>query len=276
MAQAVPCRRRLRVGCTFHYDVAAPTPAMIQVAVDPRSVARLVDERWELHPAQPISCFIDLYGNVNRRTIFRRGPTSICYRADVEVPSEPDPWDETAPQQPVEELPGDVLHYLLASRYVESDQLSGLAWDLFGGTEPGWSRAQAICTWVHENLRFEYGASDWLTSARDALAAGKGVCRDFAHLFIALCRAMALPARYVFGYLPDADVEPAKVPMDFYGWAEVYLGGRWWTFDPRNDARRVGRVRVGRGRDASDVAMLTTWGPATFQQLVVWADEVTP
>ena len=274
MAQAVRGTRRLQLGCTFHYDVAAPTPAMIQIAVDPSSVERVVSESWDLCPAQPISTFTDLYGNVNRRTLLSRGPASITYRSEVDVSGMPDPGDPHAGQQPVEELPGWVLHYLLASRYVESDALAGLAWDLFGETEPGWPRAQAICTWVNQNLRFEYGASDWLTSAKDALDAGKGVCRDFAHLFIAFCRGMAIPARYVFGYLPDVDVEPLKVPMDFYGWAEAYLGGRWWAFDPRNDARRVGRVRVGRGRDASDVAMVTTWGPAALERLLVWADEV--
>jgi len=276
MAQAISRTRRLRVGCTFQYQVAAPTPATIQVAVDPHGVVRVVDEQWELHPAQPISTFTDLYGNRNRRTVLGRGPASITYRSDVDVPSAPDPCDTDARQQPVEELPGEVLHYLLASRYVESDALAGTAWDLFGETEPGWSRTQAICTWVNRNLSFEYGASDWSTSARDALHAGKGVCRDFAHLFIGFCRAMAIPARYVFGYLPDMDVEPLPVPMDFYGWAEAYLGGRWWTFDPRNDARRAGRVPIGRGRDAADVAMVTTWGPATFERLAVWADEVLP
>ena len=274
MEQVVPGTRRLRVGCTFHYQVAAPTPAMIQIAVDPRAVERVVTESWTLSPESPINTFSDLYGNLNRRAVLGRGAASISYDSEVDVPSAPDPCDPHAGQQPVEELPDEVLHYLLASRYAESDALSGTAWELFGGTEPGWPRAQAICTWVNQNLRFEYGASDWLTSAKDVLAAGKGVCRDFAHLFIAFCRGMAIPARYVFGYLPDMDVEPLKVPMDFYGWAEAYLGGRWWVFDPRNDARRVGRVWVGRGRDASDVAMVTTWGPASLERLLVWADEV--
>lgn len=274
MAQAALRTRRLRLGCTFEYDVRAPTPAVIQVAVDPTSVVRVIGERWGLRPAQPISTFVDLYGNLNRRTMLGRGAASITYRTEVDVTGEPDAADETAVQQPVESLPGEVLHYLLASRYAESDVLQGLAWELFSGTEPGWARAQAICTWVNKNLSFEYGASDWTTSAKGALDAGKGVCRDFAHLFIAFCRAMAIPARYVFGYLPDVEVEPVAAPMDFYGWAEVYLSGRWWTFDPRNDARRIGRVRVGRGRDAADVAMVTTWGPATFRRLTVWADEV--
>jgi transglutaminase-like putative cysteine protease len=274
MAPADPDTIRLRVGCTFRYEVGALTPAVIQVAVDPGSVARVVNEKWDLRPAQPMSTFADLYGNLNRRTVLGRGPAEISYDATVEVPEVPDPSDDSARQDRVEDLPAEVLHFLLASRYIESDALSGDAWQLFGDTTPGWARAQAICTWVNRNLTFDHSASNWLTTARDAFNARKGVCRDFAQLFVAFCRAMAIPARYVFGYLPDVGVEALPIPMDFYGWAEVYLGGRWWTFDPRNDARRIGRVVIGRGRDAVDVAMVTTWGPARFQQLQVWAAEV--
>ena len=126
---------------------------------------------------------------------------------------------------------------------------------------------------MHESLRFRYGSSDRLTTASDAYDCREGVCRDFAHLFIAFCRAMNVPARYVFGYLPDLFVEPPGHPMDFCAWAEVYLGGRWWTFDPRNNQRRVGRVVIGRGRDAVDVAMVTTWGPAEFRAMEVTAEE---
>src|SRR5207302_7095478 len=144
------------------------------------------------------------------------------------------------------------------------------------GTVPGWQRAQAISDWVHDGLQFEYGSSSSVTSAVDVYRRRRGVCRDFAHLFVAFCRAMNVPARYVFGYLPDLFVPPAADPMDFSAWAEVYLGGRWWTFDPRNNQPRVGHVVVGRGRDAVDVAMITTWGPAELRSLRVWADEAAP
>jgi len=147
-----------------------------------------------------------------------------------------------------------------------------MAWELFGATEPGGARVQAICDWVHDNIAFQYGTSNPLTTAVDVLEQRKGVCRDLAHVAITFCRALNIPARYVFGYLPDIYVPPNPAPMDFAAWMEVYLGDRWWTFDPRNNERRVGRVLIGRGRDALDVAMLTTFGPAVFRSMAVWAD----
>jgi len=147
-----------------------------------------------------------------------------------------------------------------------------MAWELFGQTEPGGARVQAVCDWVHDNIKFQYGSSNPLTTAIDVLEQRKGVCRDLTHLAVTFCRALNIPTRYVFGYLPDLYVEPADSPMDFAAWMEVYLGDRWWTFDPRNNARRVGRVLIGRGRDALDVAMVTTFGAAAFKSMVVWAD----
>ena len=134
---------------------------------------------------------------------------------------------------------------------------------------------RAICDHVHRHLRFGYGSSTQSTSAADAYAAGRGVCRDFAHVAISFCRALSIPARYVFGYLPDMDVPPAPEPMDFAAWIEVYLDGRWWTFDPRNNAARKGRVLIGQGRDAVDVAMVTTYGGPVLQSMHVWAEEPT-
>ena len=148
-----------------------------------------------------------------------------------------------------------------------------MAWQLFGGIDSGWGRVQAICDWVHGNIRFQYGTSNSLTTAADVCSAGVGVCRDFAHLAVTFCRALNIPARYVFGYLPDIGVPPPDAPMDFCAWMEVYLGGRWWTFDPRNNQPRIGRVLVGRGRDALDVAMLTTYGSPRLKKMTVWADE---
>jgi transglutaminase-like putative cysteine protease len=169
-------------------------------------------------------------------------------------------------------MPGDLLHFTLPSRYCLSDELMGMAWELFGQTEPGARRVQAICDWVHDNIKFKYGTSNPLTTAADVLRDRIGVCRDLTHVAVSFCRAMNIPARYVFGYLPDLYVPPDPSPMDFAAWMEVWLGDRWWTFDPRNNTRRVGRVLIGRGRDALDVAMITTFGPAKFSSMTVWAD----
>ncbi len=188
----------------------------------------------------------------------------------------PDDIVPDALQLPVEDLPDDVLIYTLPSRFCLSDTLSDMAWQLFGNTEPGWARVQAICDWVHSNIRFQYGSSNSLTTAADICQQGVGVCRDFAHLAVTFCRAMNIPARYVFGYLPDIGVPPPDDPMDFCAWMEVYLGGRWFTFDPRNNQPRIGRVLIGRGRDALDVAMVTSYGSPRLAKMTVWADEVLP
>jgi transglutaminase-like putative cysteine protease len=267
---------RLRVGCRFAYENGAPTPAVIQVAPRRDQACTVLEERWEIAPEARLEPFTDLYGNQNQRTTLGEGTVSLRFDALVEVPGTADDVGEEAGQQGVDRLPPHLLHFLLASRYCVSDELMSTAWDLFGATPPGWARAQAVCDWVHANLAFQYGSSDVLTTARQAYERRRGVCRDFAHLFITFCRALAIPARYVFGYLPDILVDPPYEPMDFAAWAEVYLGGRWWTFDPRNNRRRMGRVVIGRGRDALDVAMLTTWGPAHFRDLEVWAEEAAP
>lgn len=264
---------RLRVGCTFAYDLAGPSSALIQVAVQQTDIIGLQREVWEIEPPAGLTPLSDLYGNSLQRVVMPGGPMRLRYDAIVDVPGRFDEVDAGVAQHPIEDLPAEALHYLLASRYCVSDALMSTAWELFGDTGAGWARAQAICDWVHDNVEFQYGSSDPLTTAKDVFDRRRGVCRDFAHLFISFCRATNLPARYVFGYLPDLFVEPNPDPMDFCAWAEVYLGCRWWTFDPRNNQRRVGRVVVGRGRDAVDVAMLTTWGPATFRSLEVWADE---
>jgi len=190
----------------------------------------------------------------------------------IEVSGQADEVAPDAVQLPVEELPDEALLYTLPSRFCLSDTLSDMAWQLFGTIEPGWARVQAICDWVHGNIRFQYGSSNSLTTAADVCAQGVGVCRDFAHLAVTFCRALNIPARYVFGYLPDIGVPPPDAPMDFCAWMEVYLAGRWWTFDPRNNEPRIGRVLIGRGRDALDVAMVTTYGSPRLAQMTVWAD----
>jgi transglutaminase-like putative cysteine protease len=267
-------RVRLRVGCQFSYENGAPAPAVIQVTPRPGEASEVLGERWEITPAVALEPFTDHYGNRSHRGVLCAGPVVLRYDALVEAPARPDELGVDAPQHPVQELAAEQLHYLLPSRYCLSDEMMSVAWELFGDTPPGWPRAQAISDWVHSNLAFEHGSSDQLTTARQAFERRRGVCRDFAHVFISFCRATNIPSRYVFGYLPDIQVDPPDEPMDFCAWAEVYLGDRWWTFDPRNNQRRIGRVVIGRGRDALDVAMVTSWGPADLRDLVVWADEV--
>jgi transglutaminase-like putative cysteine protease len=262
----------LRVGCEFAYDVSAPTPVTVQVR--PRSDApqKLITEDWSTTPDLPVDEYLDIYGNPVKRLVMPEGAFLLRYDATCAVPDEPDPDGSGVPQLPVEQVPGQLLHYTLPSRYCMSDELMGTAWELFSGSGPGWARVQAICDWVHDNIKFQYGTSNPLTTSVDVYKGRIGVCRDFSHLAISFCRAMNIPARYVFGYLPDIYVPIAPEPMDFAAWMEVFLGDRWWTFDPRNNQRRVGRVVIGRGRDALDVAMLTTFGPAVFRSMTVWAD----
>ena len=262
----------VRVGCEFNYDVSAPATMTVQVR--PRSDARhqLVSESWATTPLLPVDEYADVYGNPVKRLVVPDGPLTLKYDAVCAVPGDADPDGSGTPQVPVGEIPGELLHFPLPSRYCLSDELMDTAWQLFGQTEPGWSRVQAICDWVHDHVEFKHGASSPGTTAMDVFQSRKGVCRDFAHLAVSFCRALNIPARYVFGYLPDIDVPPNPDPMDFAAWMEVWLGDRWWTFDPRNNARRVGRVLIGRGRDALDVAMVTTFGPAAFRSMTVWAD----
>ena len=263
---------KLRVGCQFGYEVQAPAAATVQVRPRFDSEHRLLSETWSTEPPLPYDEFTDLYGNAVKRLVMQPGQAQLRYDALVEVADALDPDGAGVPEVAVEDLPGELLHFTLPSRYCPSYELMDTAWELFGNTSRGWARVQAICDWVHGNLTFQHGASNPLTTAADVFQARKGVCRDFAHLTVTFCRAMNIPTRYVFGYLPDIDVAPPHDPMDFAAWVEVWLGDRWWTFDPRNNQRRRGRVLIGRGRDALDVAMVTTYGPANFKSLTVWAD----
>ncbi len=234
----------------------------------------MVQEQWTLSPDVRRRGYRDLYGNLCQRFELPVGPFSVRYDAFVLVPPDLDEVDESARETPPGQLPDDVLVFTLPSRYCLSDELADESWRLFGGMTPGWGRVQAICDYVHTNITFQFGASSPLTTAVDVCASGVGVCRDFAQLAITFCRSLNIPARYVFGYMPDIDVPPDGMPMDFAAWMEVWLGDRWYTFDPRNNVRRVGRVLVGRGRDALDCAMITSYGNSGFTTMDVWADEV--
>jgi transglutaminase-like putative cysteine protease len=265
--------RQIQVGCEFRYTAEVETPAIFQVEPSRAGPATVVRQGWDTVPVVARYGYTDLYGNDCQRVMLPVGESTLRYGALVDVPDATEDVDLDAAEVPVARLPDDVLIYTMPSRYCLPDVLGNEAWRLFGGEKPGYRRVQAICDHVNGHLRFRYGASGPTTSAAEAYAAGSGVCRDFAHVAISFCRALSIPTRYVFGYLPDLDVPPDPAPMDFAAWMEVYLAGRWWTFDPRNNAARKGRVVIGRGRDAVDVAMVTTYGGPLLQSMQVWAAE---
>jgi transglutaminase-like putative cysteine protease len=264
----------IHVGCQFEYEAHHDVPAICLVRPSGFDGVRLISESWITTPAVPYHDYVDIYDNVCRRLTLPAGLATLYYDAKVEAPSDAEDFDLNARQTPVEELPDDVLTYTLPSRFCLSDELYDRSLALFGATEPGWARVQAIVQYVHDHVKFGYHYTTPTTTSSDVMTNGTGVCRDFTHLGIALCRAMSIPARYVFGYIPDIDVAPLDAPMDFAAWFEAYLDGRWWTFDPRNNQRRRGRVIIARGRDAADVAMVTTYGNAFFKGMTCWADQV--
>lgn len=268
---------QLRVGCDFDYQVDVDTPAVFQVEPYDAGPAAVLEQAWTTSPPVPQHRYIDLYGNLCQRLTLPAGTSTIAYAATVAVPDATEEVDLDAPELAPGDLPDDALVFTLPSRYVLSDVLGDEAWRLFGDHPPGYRRVKAICDFVNGHLSFAYGTSTPLTTAVDVYEAKVGVCRDFTHLGIALCRALNMPARYVFGYLPDIEVEleDPPAPMDFAAWMEVYLGDRWWTFDPRNNVVRKGRVVIGRGRDAGDVAMVTTYGGALLNRMEVVAEPIT-
>ena len=264
----------IRVGCDIAYEFAGPTPAVFLVRPSTGPRQRLIEESWATTPATSYHDYTDVFGNSCRRLVLPAGPVTIRYDALFDTPPAAEPADWNVEQHLVQDLPDDALVYTLPSRYCLSDVLAPRALELFGNAPRGRAAVQTICDWVHENITFNADASTPLTTAWDVLQNGQGVCRDYAHLAITFCRALNIPARYVFGYIPDIDVPPPYTPMDFCAWFEAYLGGEWWTFDPRNNRPRKGRVRIAIGRDALDVAMVTTYGAAQLNTMTVWADEV--
>ncbi|MFZ0386262.1 MAG: transglutaminase family protein [Solirubrobacteraceae bacterium] len=264
---------KLLVGCEFQFDAAAPVAAIMQVAPCPDPGVRMRREQW--HTESDHHGYIDHYLNRCERFEIDAGSCEIVYEAELLVT---DPADTIAPdaaETPVGALPDETLSFIMPSRFCLPDQLGHDAWQRFGDLAPGWSRVQAIVDFVHAHLEWVAGSSNPWTTAADAYRAGQGVCRDFAHLAITFCRALNIPARYVFGYIPDIDIPPVAEPMDFAAWFEVYLDGRWYTFDARNNRPRTGRVVVGRGRDAVDVALITSFGPLTLTGFAVTAEPIT-
>jgi transglutaminase-like putative cysteine protease len=245
----------------------------MQVAPCPQPGLSIQREEWGAEAAH--YCYLDAYGNRCERFELPAGATNISYQARVTLEHPADVILPNTSEVPVPELPSEVLNFVMPSRFCLPDELGHEAWQRFGRVTPGWERVQTIVDYVHEHLEFMPGASNPWTTAADVYRAGQGVCRDFAHLAITFCRALNIPARYVFGYIPDIDVPPPSEPMDFAAWFEVYLQGGWYTFDARNNTPRVGRVIVGRGRDAVDVALLTSFGPLTLTSFEVRAERAT-
>jgi transglutaminase-like putative cysteine protease len=265
--------RRIVVGCEFTYVAAISTPVIFQVQPIESAYVATEYEQWSSEPPITIRGYTDLYGNPCVRAVLPAGRSSLRYSAVAVVPDATEDADGDPPECAPDALPDDTLIYTLPSRYCLPDVLGNEAWSRFGGLPRGYGRVRAICDYVHNHLTFQYGATTALSSAVDVNLARHGVCRDFTHLAISFCRALNIPARYVFGYLPDLDVPPDPAPMDFAAWMEVWLGDRWWTFDPRHNARRKGRTVIGRGRDASDVAMATTFGGPLLKSMLVQAEE---
>jgi transglutaminase-like putative cysteine protease len=235
----------------------------------------VIPDHLRTNPSLPISAYRDSFGNWCTRVVAPAGQTRIFADALINDTGHPDVIVADAQQTRVEALPEDTLMFLLGSRYCETDRLTEIAWKLFANTPTGWGRVQAICNFVHHHIAFGYAHARPTKTAWEAYQEGAGVCRDFAHLAIAFCRCMNIPARYCTGYLGDIGVPRVDAPMDFSGWFEAYLGGFWYTFDARHNAPRVGRVLIGRGRDAADVAISTTFGPNVLTGFKVWTDEVT-
>jgi transglutaminase-like putative cysteine protease len=225
-------------------------------------------------PTASIAAYRDTFGNWCTRLFVPAGRVRISSDALVNDTGQRDAAAPHAAQHPVQSLPEDTLLFLLGSRYCETDRLSDTAWKLFEHAPAGWGRVQAICDFVHGHIEFSHEHARPTKTAWEAFVERKGVCRDYAHLAISLCRCMNIPARYCTGYLGDIGVPPPYEPMDFSAWFEAYLGGNWYTFDARNNVPRIGRVLIARGRDAADVAITTTFGPNTLENFSVWTDEV--
>ncbi len=266
---------RIRIGYDIVFDVPHPTPVVMLLRVHPSAQSLLIGpEAPRLEPDLPTSSYGDSFGNRVDRIVAPAGRLRLTNDAMVEVDGRPDPVEPGAEQLAVSDLPPEAIPFLLASRYCEVDRLGQVAWDLFGSGPRGWGRVQAICNWVHNHLTFDYMSARPTKTAFDAYHERRGVCRDFTHLAITLCRCMNIPARYATGYLGDIGVPPSPSPMDFSAWFEVYLGGRWWTFDARHNVPRIGRVLMARGRDAVDAALTTSFGPTFLAKFEVWTDEM--
>ena len=267
---------KIRIGFDIVYDCPQPTPMILNLHVHYSRISDLHrPDHLVTEPPLPVTAYRDGFGNWCSRVVAPAGETRFSADAIINDPGTVDAVDRSAVQHEVQDLPDETLVYLLGSRYCDTDHLTEAAWKLFGTAPLGWGRVQAICDFVHGHVSFGYEHARPTRTAWETFNERRGVCRDYAHLAVALCRCMNIPARYCTGYLGDIGVPTSDAPMDFSGWFEAYLGGHWHTFDARFNMPRIGRTLVARGRDAADVAISMTFGPNTLRSFKVWADEVT-
>jgi len=263
----------IRVGFNIEFDLPAETPMIAVLHVHPsREWDLLEPEELVTEPKLAVGAYADSFGNHCSRFLAPPGKLRLSSSALIRDSGKPDEINEAAHETPVPDLPHSVLQYLLSSRYCEVDRFVNITAGLFGGLTPGWGRVQAITNWVHDNVAFDYAKARPTKTALDVFTERTGVCRDFQHLAITFCRALNIPARYATGYLGDIGI-PSRGPMDFSAWFEAFLDGRWWTFDARHNTPQVGRVLMAAGRDASDVAITTSFGEATLREFEVIARE---
>jgi len=266
---------KIRAGYEIAYDCVQPTPMILMLSVHPSRIPDLVTaDKIRLDPAVPVNAYRDSFGNSCHVVHAPAGRLTLATDFLITDSGKPDDVAPKAQQHELENLPVETLIYLLGSRYCETDRFINIAWKEFGKVPKGWPLVQAICDFVHKHLTFGYEHASPTKTAWDAYNERRGVCRDFAHLAVTLCRCMNIPARYCTGYLGDIGVPPEDLPMDFSAWFEAYLGGRWYTFDARHNTPRIGRILMARGRDATDVAIVTSFGPCTLAGFKVVTDEV--
>jgi len=271
-----PLNLTVRVGCSLAYETTVQTPVLFVLRPRLEGKVLVMQERLSFGIGLPSYEFQDSHGNITYRSTFMPGRNEIRHDALVAVSSLPDSREICGNLVPVGQLPHELLRYTLPSRYCDSDKLMNFAWNQFGQVPQGLLRVQAICDWVHNNIEYRLLSGRPDLSASEIIARRYGVCRDFAHTAIALCRTFNLPARYVTGHLPDIGYVDPGSPMDFHAYFEVYLGQEWLTFDARYNVPRIGRVKLAHGADAVDGAFATIYGEATLAYFEVWAYQVNP
>jgi len=268
---------RIRAGFTLGYECSKPTPMLLTLDIHPsRRIDLLTDQVLAFSPSLEAWGYVDAFGNACTRIVAPTGLTTISTDFQIYDSGRPDAIAKDAVQHDIQDLPDDVLVFLLGSRYCDTDRLGDFAWSRFSSTPLGWARVQAVCDFVHDHIAFNYQNADPLRTAYGGFVDRTGVCRDFAHLAITLCRCMNIPARYCTGYLGDIGVPAVPDPMDFSAWFEAYLGGRWHTFDARHNRPRIGRILMATGRDATDVALSTSFGASNLVRFEVVTEEVLP
>jgi transglutaminase-like putative cysteine protease len=271
-----PLNLTVRVGCHIVYETAVPTAMLLVVKPHHDGNQFVLQQQMTFTPHLASYYFQDSHGNFTDRAVLQPGENVIHHDALVSISPLPDNQEYPGPPIPVYLLPPETLRYTLPSRYCDSDKLLNFAWQQFGHIENGLPRVQAICDWVHQNIEYRFGAGRSDISASEVIHQRFGVCRDFAHVAVALCRAFNLPARYVTGHLPDIGRIDPGTPMDFHAYFEVFLGQHWSTFDARFNEPRIGRIKIAQGLDAVDGAFSTIYGQAQVKWFEVWAYQVDP